>query len=217
MPMKSTRVPTPEEEVQALGPLIPLLFEGFEGSTEAACHFFESQNKPVNPWLYPELVRYHMTDFLRDKVQVIEDFDPEEIIKNGLSLIFRRRRIRMWKAHDDELPAAGPSKTKLGFLNQQLSFYLEDGAFQEIEHNLVVLWSVDRAQRLSKLYLLCPKSAESRWASGQAHWSRQLDNELLSDEEGTIRPAVPSDYPPDLPLEKANTELGDVDSIQRAE
>ena len=219
MLMKRDAIPTPEEEVQALGPLVPLLFEGFERSTEGAYQFFESQSKPVNSWLYPELVRYYMTDFLRDKVQVIEDFDPEEIIKNGLSVIFRRRRIRMWKAGDDEFPAAGLSKTKLGFLNQQLAFYVDDGgAFQEIDHNLVILWNVDKGHRLSKLYLLYPKSAESRWAPAQAHWSRQLDNEFLSDVEGTaVRPVGPSDELLDLPLEKAETEPSDVDSIQQAE
>ena len=193
----------PEQELEAIGPLIPLLFEAFEAATERACQFFEP-NSPVDSCLFPELVRYFMKGTLADKVEVVQDFEREAVGHNGLSVIFRGRRIRMWKAHDDELPPAGSSRAKRGFLNQQLALFLsETGDSQLVHLNLVILWNVSSSYRLRRLYLACPKSANGTWVPAESWWTREIQHPAAA-----ALPGESSASPdmPDLPFERTDIE-----------
>ncbi len=164
--------PSPDDELRNLEPLIGLLYEGFERATEEACQFFEMRTKPIDPALYAPLVRYHMVQFLRDKGQVVDDFEQEKLFNNGLCVTFAGRCIRMWKAGDDTLPSPGSSIAKQSFLSQQLTYLPETGGvLRPLVINLVILWNIDAHHRLKRLHLVCPKSASQDGLFVEAYWS----------------------------------------------
>ena len=201
MCMKNASVPSYPDELAAIAPLIPILFPAFERSTERACEFFEKLGKEINVDLFPELVRYYMAEELKDKGLVLENYQFEEIRKNGLCLVFNQRRIRIWKADENDLPAPGNSGVKMGFLNQQLSFSLaSDGAFIAVERNLVILWNVNVHHRFARLHLVMPESAENKWSTAGAYWAEEIPNPLLSDAA--------------KPLETEDAESTDIPGIQ---
>jgi len=196
--------PIPEDEIATLSPLLPLLFEAFESATEEACQFFETRGRPVNRPLFPALVRYQAKEHLEQHGQIVDDLDTEDIGINGLSLIHRARRVRIWKAEDDELPAPGTSRPKTLFLNQQLGLFLpEHGNPSTIELNLALLWNVDRNHRLKALHLACPKSAFYTWSPAQAWWTVQLRHPGSATGVEVREPPV---APGDLPLRRIEPE-----------
>jgi hypothetical protein len=156
-------------------PALPLLFEAFESAAEQACQFFEARATPVNRPLFPALVRYHARELLEQRGQTVDELDSEDIGNNGLCLIHRARRIRVWKAEDDELPPPGTSRLKSLFLNQQLGLFLpEDNTPSSIQLNLALLWNVDSNFRLKALHLACPRSAFHMWSPAEAWWTVRL-------------------------------------------
>lgn len=180
--MIMTNTPSSNEELQYLQPVIPIIYQAIDLATEAACAFFEQHSKPNNSALYPDLVRYYAGEELRDKGQVVEDFTRQPMGRNGLCIVFKGRRIRIWKADEDELPAPGTSSVKNGFLNQQLSWDM--GAISEpvlIERNLAILWNVDSRRRLRRLYLVLPKATKNTWSPAEQYWSIEIPNPFLSD------------------------------------
>jgi hypothetical protein len=130
----------------------------------------------------------------------VEEFEAEDIAKNGLCVVHRGRRIRMWKAESDELPAPGSSSVKKGFLNQQLGWNLNDGNPSEITLNIVVLWNVNASRRLEKLHLVMPGSAESKWATAKKRWSCEIPDPFLSGSAAPRPPILPVGGPKDLPI-----------------
>lgn len=205
--MAEPMIPDPDDELENLAPLIPILFEGFEAATEKASQFFESQSKPVNSALYPTLVRYYMREHLKDKGQVVDEFDREEIFNNGLCVTYGVRRIRMWKAYDDTIPPPGSSFTKQSFLGQQLAMSLFGDNPKPIELNLVILWNVNSHYRLSGLYLACPKSALHNGAAAEAYWSRPIPHPAESLVDTHLEPK--SESSKDLPIEVSEVEVDD--------
>lgn len=213
---KVARIPEPNEELRKLEPLIPVLFEAFEGATESACAFFEGEEKPINAALHPCLVRYYARDFLQDKCQVVEEFEREEIANNGLCLAYRGRRYRIWKAEDERLPAPGPSGVKQAFLNQQLSMFLpEHGEARPVDLNLVILWNVDQQHRLTGLHLVCPKWASSDGLTAEAHWACPIEHPAagMAGVPSEPRPTEPDGYK-DLPIEIRETDARDIEQAE---
>lgn len=181
--------PNSNDEMRLLAPLTRVLFASFDRNTERACHFFESASKSINPYLYPELVRYWVREDLKEHYKVVGDIICEDITKNGISVVFGGRRIRIWKAKEDELPAPGRSQVKKAFLGQQLSFYISnEGVLKQIENNLAILWVVDSRRRLDKLFLALPESVEDDWVPAKAHWIDPIPNPFLSDDTSPNQP-----------------------------
>ena len=179
----------------------------FESSTELACQFFEKEGKPVNRALYPDLVRYYARLRLEDEGYVVENLESENIGKNGLCIVFRQRRIRMWKAASDELPAPGPSASKAGFLNQQLSFRIfGDDDASNATLNLAVLWNANSEYRLERLHLALPEYTRSIWAPATKRWSCEIPNPLLPHAASTRSDDPPPDKPRDLPIRLVGPE-----------
>lgn len=196
--MKMTNIPSAFDELNQLEPVIPLIYQALDRGTESAADFFEQAGKTVNPALYPELVRYFAAEELRDKGQVVEEFVQEPIGRNGLCLVYKKRRIRIWKATEDELPAPGTSSVKTGFLNQQLSWDLADLENPgPIERNLAILWNIDPRHRLSGLHLVYPRATASSWSPAAKYWSAEIHNPFLSDAK---RPAGLEGSAKDLPI-----------------
>ena len=173
--MKQTQAPSAHAELARLSGIIPVIVEAIETGTVRAVEFFENQEKDVNRQLFPSLVRYFAGELLSDRGHVIDNFDREVIGNIGLSMKYRERRIRIWKADGDTLPAPGKSNPKSDFLNQQLAL---DFSVPEsptyIELNLVMLWNVDHKFRLTGLHVALPQSAESAWMPAKAHWVERI-------------------------------------------
>jgi len=209
--MKSTSAPDPEAELAALGPILPALFEAFEQATERAIDFFRHLTAPVNADLYPELVRYYVKSHLEAVGAVVDEFEREELGKNGLCISLSSRRIRMWKAHGDEVPPANGSAAKLAFLNQQLP--LPMAAFQslkQIDFNLVILWNVDGGYHFKGFFLCCPESTSGSQVN--VYWSVPVPHPGDADQGSGPVAAPPDDDLPMRPLDadEARSERTDI-------
>lgn len=208
MQMETPHAPNPEDELRVLEPISPLLYEGFERATELACGYFEDQRRPVDPSLFPEIARYEMKHFLEGHGQVVEELSREEVGHNGLCITFAERRIRMWKAPDDQLPVASASQKRRDFLNQQLELYLNEGVLKAVEWNLVILWNVDSTYGLDGLHLVCPKSASRDGLKVESHWAVRIPHPAASAPPAFYKKEKESAG--DLPLKIASEEERDV-------
>jgi len=205
--------PSPDDELQNLAPLTGLLYEGFESATERACQFFEAEAEPVDAALFAPLVRHYMVRFLRDKGHVVDDFEQEKLFNNGLCVTFGGRCIRMWKADDDTLPPPGSSIAKQSFLSQQLSWLPEiGGSFTPLTLNLVILWNIDAHYHLSKLHLVCPKSASQDGLFVQAHWTIPIPHPAISIDASQLGPSEAESK--DLPIGIREPEVTSAEDAQ---
>lgn len=139
-----------------LMPLIPLIYEGLDAATQRASQFFAEQNRAIDPYFASSYVRWAFKDYLLDKGKVLADYEPEELPNIGLSFRYKQYHIRIWKTSTGEVPHAGSSKRKLAFLTQnhtQLRFPWAD----QVQLNLVILWSVDADYHLRQIFVACPK------------------------------------------------------------
>jgi hypothetical protein len=188
-----------------LSGILPVIVEALETGTVRANEFFKRHGKAVNRQLFPSLVRYFAGEHLSDEGHVIDELDREVIGNIGLSMKYRERRIRIWKADGDTLPAPGTSNAKSGFLNQQLAWdFRVPESPTHVDFNLVVLWNVDHKFRLSGMHLALPESAELAWTPAKAHWVERIPIPFVE------APAVPDemsvDDTYDLPFESAEPD-----------
>jgi hypothetical protein len=197
MTMNTPTAPDPQEELDRLGPLILTLYEAFEAATQEGRQYFETRGRPINADLFPDLVRYHVKEFLDDRCQLLINFEREDTNRNGLRFAYRNRRYRMWKSDDDALPAPGKSQSKLEFLNQQPVLPGLEPYFQSVDGwNLVILWNVDSGYRLTALNLVCPKSADATAAT--LHWSVVIPHPVMNMH---VKPIADDTTDDDLPID----------------
>jgi hypothetical protein len=211
MTMESPHEPDRQRELATIVPLLPILYEATEGATSKASQYFEVDAnidplRRFSPNLYANLVRYHAGEFLRDKGQVLEDFEREEMLNDGLCFAYQGRRYRMWKSEGELPPLPGSSQAKRDFFNQMVGqprlFRLEDETV--IELNLILLWIADARHRLKELRLVCPKYSSVDGLKVGYWWN------LLLDHPATMHAPVsaPPEPPKDLPITIRETEIG---------
>jgi hypothetical protein len=207
--MESPHEPDRQRELATIAPLLPILYEATEGATLKASQYFEVDDstqalRRFSPNLYANLVRYHTGEFLHDKGHVLEDFEREDMLNDGLCFVFQGRRYRMWKAEGELPPLPGLSQPKRDFFNQMVGqprlFRLEEETVVEL--NLILLWIVDTKHRLKELRLVCPKYASADGLRVAYWWN------LLLDHPATMEAPIPSppEPPKDLPITKRESE-----------
>src|SRR5579885_1094017 len=155
------------EVLQAIEPIVESVYRALEDAIDLGKQFFP-EGKRIDPFLFPNLVRYHTLERLQPASLEIDQFVIERLSNNGISMRFREYQIRIWKADEGELPAPGYSQSKIQFYEQQELFagmrYLK----------LAIIWDVTPAGTLKKLLLVCPKGDGPPFANGLAHWQIEI-------------------------------------------
>lgn len=181
-------IPDSQEALSDLSQLIPTVYSTLEAAIQGAREFFDKENRPIDPYLAPCLVRYYAKQFLiaagcnaeyEDDVEHDEgdvEFKFHNLSNNGLALKSEKYQIRIWKSDDGELPVPGPSQVRQRFF-QQLSLDMSVSAERT---NLAILWEVSSNYTLIGLLLSCPKAGDNSRASVEAYWTIPIPHPAFS-------------------------------------
>jgi hypothetical protein len=165
-------VPTPDEVLKALHPIIPAIYGALEAGVHSAREFFESRHAVIDPYHGPSHVRWEAKrylDALNHEVSSV-DYQREEIANNGLRLVFSHYVIWILKSNSGELPAPGPSELRQQFYSQQMFAFMGSSQHEDPLLALVVLWGVSATYQLGPLLLVCPEAGDSAKKSVKEYW-----------------------------------------------
>lgn len=154
----------PEQVLQDLSPLHPVLYRVLEQAVEEARAFFETRDEKNDVYLFPHVVRYCALRLLDAANNRDVSYTLHALTNNGLQIECRGYLIRIWKANEGELPAPGSSLAKQAFY-QQLTLFGPEPCL-----NLAVIWDVDGNYSLEKLFLVRPHGNGNPWQKGQVEW-----------------------------------------------
>lgn len=179
--------PTFEEIFPKVRRLLIRTHQALEEAIPKSKEFFETENRDIDRYLFPNLVRYYMKHFLEKVGYSVENDEDEEsnveyqfqrLVNNGLSGIFNGFRFRILKAAENgELPIPGLSERKQLYYNQQLylPFYRPNELVgQHIRPNLIILWEIDSNTDFLQQRLACPKSGGKTKDSVQAYFNEPI-------------------------------------------
>lgn len=167
---------TPDDVVLDLRDLTPDLFRAVEAGTQDGVLFFEEHERPIDPYLFPSIVRWKARVVLAEASISVEDDDEcavdEALPNNGILLRYRTYTIRLLKADHGQVPAPGPSRPRRDFWAQPL---FGSTSFM----NLIVIWDYDFETGEVTLDLACPRSAEA-YGNVNLHFRRRLDHPVVT-------------------------------------
>ena len=207
------QVPRPQEYVARLGPLSELIARVLIKANGQARRFFERDGLPYEPFTFTTLHRYHAKLLLCSAQYVVTEdceapIEPKNLPNIGLQLVHDSISCRILKADNGALP---PPRTdaRIGYYCQQLAFELDgNGTPAQTEGNVAYLWEDDpKNHRLSRLWLVCPKSA----IKGQVEEAWRIEIPLLIEDDRGYAPSTPAprpDLPITLPQKDAETSPG---------
>ncbi len=197
--MKDTSPPEPQAALADLAPLVPVLYQAYEGAAFLAHNYFAQRNRPVDLWHHASIVRYEAKVMLEEHGLPLED-----LANNGLALTYAGYNLRAFKADQGRVPSPGTSKTKQRFFQQ---FRLTDlpesllsfAQAQQGRWNLVVVWDVTPTYALADLVLALPKYGDADRASVEMCWEVPIPHPATTTTAATSRTAG-DDGLEDLPL-----------------
>jgi hypothetical protein len=199
--MEMTNPNDPEQVLASLSDILPRVYQAIEESLVTARAHFESRDRGFYPWLTAHILRDE-TKTAIDKIRLtdvdlmLSDFDREDIAFSGLSIIYGKYRIKIYKGKNGVLPASGRTKANRDFFYQpSLGDYFE-------YLNLVIIWNVDINYNLVDMRLACPRYPEKYPENSQEHWSIPIPPP-----SGTIIVKPFDDPVEDLPFERKRLAL----------
>ena len=206
--MTSANIPSFEEELNCLRPILPLLCEAIEYALGLTRQHFEDRGTAVDTDLAPHLVRYYAKQFLLEHRHLVDGLEVVDVPNNGLSIRYAGGALRVWKGDDVSLPLPGHSRRKLNFLNQQLGFSFGDQPEPPAPLNKMLLWSVDSEYELVTLYLSLPAGARLSPQSSYAYWTEPIPLTAMLETEARRTHAPRRDDRLDLePLEDDSDQV----------
>jgi hypothetical protein len=149
-----------------------------------AKEFFVNIDKPVDIYLFNNLVRYYAKEILQDSGFTVED-DVEEVneyefkplCNNGLFGKFNGHFFRILKADHGSVPMP-VSRKRREFYTQppQLPLPLDalDKPGMKAGHNILILWEVDNQYNFLGLRLACPKAVGKTRESLEVYFNKPL-------------------------------------------
>lgn len=161
--MKTTqRVPTFQEALDRIQPIITGLYEAAEKAAQSARMFFDQEaDGAVDPYLFPNLFRFHAKRYLDALGHEVKEFGRDSLPNNGLLVRFNGFHLRILKAQNKGVPPPGQSESKQAYYCQQLALPYSDAATPglnlPIDWNLLVIWDVTKEYVLRDLQLGLPK------------------------------------------------------------
>ena len=82
--------------VSDINPIVPYVYAALERAIADGTAFFP-QGDSVDPFLFPNLVRYYAHRYLKGAPEEIDGFYIERLSNNGIFFAFGAYRIRVWK------------------------------------------------------------------------------------------------------------------------
>lgn len=188
--------------------------EVMERAIPEAKEFFGKQDKPVDVYLFNDLVRYYAKLMLQDSGFAVEDYVEEfteyefkALANNGLSGKFNGHSFRIQKADHGSVPMP-VSMEKRSFYNQQLALPLDAPDTEpsmKARHNILILWEVDNQYDFLRLRLVCPKAVGAIRESLEVHFNEPLPHaaEMIKTKVTAI---TTSEYSEDIRVTKKEPE-----------
>jgi hypothetical protein len=163
-------MPTDDEiMLDKLNPLLSILYKYIEEGIAKAGSFFEGEDESPDPWLFSHIVRWHICrqfDALKDP-HLSYERSPQAM--SGIDITYEDCDLKVFKASDGELPAAGRSRPRQEFYKGNL---FDDDTLGLPTH-LAVIWDVNGHYQLLDIQLVCPEDGPA-WESGQQKWARTI-------------------------------------------
>ena len=151
-----------------INPIVPSVYSALERAIADSTTFFP-QGEAVDPFLFPNLVRYYAHKYLEGAPKEIDGFLVERLSNNGLFFTFGAYHLRVWKADEGQLPAPGNSDRRLEFFEQPELF----PGMRLMK--LAIIWDTTNKGSLRNLMLVCPKGdGNPSSETGQAHWQIEI-------------------------------------------
>jgi hypothetical protein len=191
-------MPTDDEFLlDKLNPLLSPLYKYVEEGIDKARSFFTNERRSPDPWLFSHIVRWHVCNKLDDCGESNLSYERSPQAMSGIEITYEDRCIKVFKADEGELPAAGRSRPRQEFYKGNLF----DGDEWGLPIYLAVIWDVDNQYQLLDIQLVCPDDGPT-WESGQQKWAKTIPH--------------PADIAP-AQQNTVNTDAIDLTEIQRAE
>ena len=215
MSMKSTDLSQADVVLKKVFPAARLIHEAVEvGIQETVGFFEESDDKPVDPYLGPALVRYYAMQYIDEKEGRVEDLTRTPLANNGLCLRYKSYEIRVLKSDDGDVPVPGPSQKRQNFYQQRFPDWTEIAGEDESDPlALLILWDVTRNYVLRGLTLVCPKDSDITRDSVEIYWEKTIPLAASTPRSTESRPTQTTadstlDDVEDLPLTPKKTRTG---------
>jgi hypothetical protein len=164
-------LPSFEEAMLELAPLIQLLYESLDAGATVCRQFYQEHcdgDTPA-PHLREMIVRDQAKRYLTKnglRVRVLKERTEFRLAAEPLiSLLIHHRgfAVRVLKGRDGIPPGCGTSKRRREFYNQSPTRYLDsEGKLSASHTNILALWDFDAKFGVTGVWLACPELAGSR-------------------------------------------------------
>jgi|ERR1044071_1894908 hypothetical protein len=189
LPLQSTAV------LSDINPIVPYVYGALERAIADSTAFFP-QGDSVDPFLFPNLVRYYAHRYLKGAPEEIDGFLIERLSNNGIFFVFGAYRIRVWKADEGQLPAPGNSDRRLEFFEQPELF----PGMRLMK--LAIIWDTTNKGTLRNLMLVCPKGdGNPSTEIGQVHWQIEIPHPATNIKAAEAAQVVGDDLELETPAE----------------
>jgi hypothetical protein len=180
-----------------------------------AKEFFVREDKPVNAYLFNDLIRYHAKDLLQgsgfnveDDMEEVNEYEFKALCNNGLFGKFNGHFFRILKADQGSVPMPTSDKRREFYTQPpQLPLPLDalDKRGMKTGYNILILWEVDNQYNFLRLRLACPKAVGKRRESLEVYFNEPLPHaaEMIK----TKAPAIAtSEYSEDIEVTRKESE-----------
>jgi hypothetical protein len=213
--------PSHEEARRAIDPLLFFLYGSLERSIGKAQAYFDLQKDPIDPSLFPSIVRFewrkeilaHATTEISENGDTLEVLCPYNL---GIHLNFAGYHIRAFKSKVGGAPLPGGSDKRIRFFCQEFSDQYVANFEGEVilpapSTNLCLIWSVDRSFNLVEMRLCLPLGWQDM--SLDTFWDVTLDVAEMMRSVNVQWSSLQSDIEDDLVLEIEGDGLSLLDTL----
>ena len=178
--------PAPEEVLNDLLPLFHCYLElGLLFGLDQAKKYFEDYRAPRDPWLFSNIVRFQMKQWLLKNEVGELGFKVLNPPLTGIWLQNDRYKIRVWKedwvldpeTHEPVSRLGGPSASEARkdfFYQPHLEFEVAEGDLGDPSKfeptKLIATWDVDQLGRPTPFQLICPSRFDDDLRKALIHW-----------------------------------------------
>ena len=177
-------VPSQEVVVKDLSTAFPIIHASLDYGTHKVRDFFDAEERSINRYLAPNLVRYYALDYLSN--HGLERIVLGNVPNNGLYLSNDQYNIKILKSNHERIPVPGHSLSRQRYYQQQQQFFFLTDVEDSEKLNLLLLWDVIGRYQLGKLALACPQSGGLTRESVSAHWHCLIPQEYYFKQSSNI-------------------------------
>jgi hypothetical protein len=184
-------VPTPQEGLDQLSPLLPYLQPALDNGLFKTVSYVEAEELNCDVSTFLTLVRAHVKSYLVK--QKIDGIRFKDWSLSGIEFEINGAYFRCWKGSENELPQPGASTGRKSFLNQQYPLPYENSGAPKIR-NFVVLYVLGPLNKVT-LWLVCPKQYLEEERIPEAWWWVRIDEPASSMSGSQIGESPAGDLP----------------------